>query len=372
MRILQIIPSLAKGGAERLVLNICNELSKRKGIEVKLITFKNLNTYSYLTKKIDYQVIISNFSPSILKKHKMDVSELQKQIELFKPDIIHSHLFESEMILSAINFNSSKYFVHFHDNMIQFHKIKLKDLFNKRKITNLFEKQIVLKSYKVKRPEIIAISNDSKTYIDKVLPNSLKKHLLLNAIDLERFNSVDLVEDSKRIVMIASLFEKKGHVLAIETIKELHNRGIVVYLDLLGEGPKKSELQDLIDKLCLNDYVIMHGNVDFPEDYLKNAFLYLHTAIYEPFGLVLIEAMASGLPVVATDAVGNRELIHDGQNGFIHHERDVKKIADSMEKIINDNELKNKLGEGGRKFSKKYGISDYVDKLLTIYGIKTP
>ena len=369
MKILQIIPSLAKGGAERLVLNICNEMHSRANVTVKLITFTELNLYTYLLGSIDYKIVPSKYTPSIFGKSTIDIEDLQREINQFQPDIIHSHLFMSEMILSAIDFSNCKYFVHFHDNMVQFDNLRFKDVFTKKKITNWFEKQIVLKSYNKKNTNFIAISNDSKQYIDTVFSDKFHKYLLNNAIELGRFNSIQLSDNTDRIVMIGSLFEKKGHVLAIETIKELHDRGLKIYLDLLGIGPKKQILQDLIDNFGLNDYIILHGNVDYPEEYLKESFLYFHTAIYEPFGLVLLEAMACGLPVVCTDAIGNRDLIVEGVNGYIHSDRNCKALADTIEKIQKDKILRERLGAGAKQFSQNFGIKEYVDSLLKIYAL---
>ena len=65
MKILQIIPSLAKGGAERIVLDTCIELSKREEIEAKLVTFHDKNAYSFLSEKIEHQIIESQVLPSL-------------------------------------------------------------------------------------------------------------------------------------------------------------------------------------------------------------------------------------------------------------------------------------------------------------------
>ena len=102
MRILHIIPSLNKGGAERLVLNICNELTNHPKVEVMLITFRAENAYQFLTETINWKIIPSSVSTSLSGKMNVNVSLLQKTIEEFKPDIIHSHLFETEIVVLLI------------------------------------------------------------------------------------------------------------------------------------------------------------------------------------------------------------------------------------------------------------------------------
>ncbi|MGQ0828894.1 MAG: glycosyltransferase [Bacteroidota bacterium] len=369
LKILQIIPNLSKGGAERLVLNICNEIAGRENYEILLVNFNSANEYEFLCEKINRKLCVSKVQPSITGKIIVELKELNEIINEFKPDVIHSHLFESEMVLSRINYKAN-YFVHFHDNMKQLKKNKLFDLLKKENIINFYEKKIILKSYKTKRPKIIAISKNTESFIRKNLPSTLSCFLLPNAIELKRFNSIALTEKTNRIVMIGSLKEKKGQDLAIKVIKELHNRGLKVYLDILGEGAERKSLQDLINGLDLQKYVILHGNVNYPEDFFKNAFLYLHTAKYEPFGLVLVEAMAAGLPVVSTDGKGNRELIVDGKNGFMSYSRNVEQIASLVENIIRDEKLRKDLSIYAKNYVKKFDIKDYVDKLLQLYQLK--
>ena len=115
MKIIHIIPNLKKGGAERLVQDICNYIFQNQLAEISLITF-----HKGVDIKFPFHVNIpSQFEPSITKKSKINVGELQKFIEHFKPNIIHSHLWESEMLLTNIKSENCIRFSHFHDNMVQ-------------------------------------------------------------------------------------------------------------------------------------------------------------------------------------------------------------------------------------------------------------
>lgn len=367
MRILHIIPSLNKGGAERLVLNICNELTNHPKVEVMLITFRAENAYQFLTETINWKVIPSRVSPSLSGKMNVNVLKLQKTIEAFNPDIIHSHLFETEIILSQINFSSTKYFVHFHDNMVQFENMTWKTIIAKHLFINYFEKRIVLKSYKKRIVCFIGISQSTFSYLQHVLPTTFQKIFFHNSIDISLFHPLDKIGNQLRISMIGSLVDKKGQALAIETLSELRKRGIDIHLDLLGEGPDRHKLESLVEEYELNDKIHIHGNVDHPEFILNNSFLYIHTAKYEPFGLVILEAMACGLPVVCTDGKGNRDLIQEGANGFMVWERDPKLLADKIELLINDVEKRKEMGIYARKFSEDFGIEQYVNKLIELY-----
>jgi glycosyltransferase involved in cell wall biosynthesis len=366
-KILFLIPSLAKGGAERLVLDICNEFQKRSEFKVKLITFHPKNEYQFLTKELDYSVVPSLYTPSLKGKSSVDIKCLQEEINKFQPNIIHSHLFETEMILSAIKYTNCKYFVHFHDNMKQFTKLRLNTLKSKEALTNYYERKIVLKSYKTKNVSFIAIAKDSQKFILKNLSKRYKNNLLHNAIDTNRFSKTVNEKHLDRLVIIGSLVDKKGQELAIEIINELHKRNQFVYLDILGEGPNRQKLIELIKRYNLENFICLYGNVDHPEEFLAKSTIYLHTAKYEPFGLVLIEAMASGLPVVCTNAKGNVDLIENGVNGYLVEERDAILIANKIEILLKDSSQRELISKNAKKYSSNYDIKNYVDRLIMLY-----
>lgn len=367
MKIIHIIPNLKKGGAERLVIDICNNLNKQKDCKVKLITFRHDNSYSFLTNDLDWEVIPSSVQLSITGKSFIEVKQLQKAIDSFQPDIIHSHLFETEMVLAHIELpKQTKRIVHFHDNMRQFRNFSFKTVFYKTFLTDFFEKRIVLKSYP-ENTSAIGISKNTYHYCKSVLPNKIKPELLHNAIDLTLFTKMINEFSSNQITLIGSLVENKGHELAIKTIKELKKRGIVVKLNCLGEGVERKKLEQLIIELDLENEVKLLGNIDTPESYLQQSFCYLLTSKSEAFGLTLIEAMACGLPVVCTDGKGNRDLIQEGVNGFMVWERDSKLLADKIEILLKNDAFREEMGKNARVFAQGFGIDQYVDKLLSIY-----
>lgn len=367
MKILLVIPNLKKGGAERLALNSVNSLQSASSVEVQLISFREENDYLFLTNTINWKVIPSKVIPSFSGKSLIDVQQLQDCIDTFQPDVIHSHLFETEMVLAHISLPAkTKRIVHFHDNMNQFRNFQLKTLFNKTYLTDFFEKRIVLKSYS-ENTTAICISKDAKQFADNVLPGSISKKLLHNAIDLVRFQPLDKQQKKNEITIIGSLVDKKGQQLAIDCVAELKNRGVELHLNILGDGLNRKALQNQIDQLSLQNFVTLHGNVEYPEQFLQSSSIYLHTAIYEPFGLVLIEAMACGLPVVCTDGKGNRDLIQEGENGFMVWERDPKLLADKIELLLKNETLLKEMGEKARVFAQGFGMEKYGSELLSVY-----
>ena len=366
MKIIQIIPNLKKGGAERLVLDLSIALNALPNIELVLLTFQEGNEYTFLSETIKHQFIPSSFTPSILGKPQTKIDELQKFINEFQPDIIHSHLFETEILLSQINYSSAKRFVHFHDQMPQFKKIQWSEIFKKNTWTNWYERNLVLSRYDKQKTLFIPVSNNTLQYIQKNLA-SFESTLLLNGINLKRFKNNPNSFNSNRISIIGSLVEKKNQVLAIKVLHELKIKGFEYHLDIIGDGPLKTELMNFVQQLSLESLVHFHGLQNHPEKFQNDSFLYIHTAKYEPFGLVLIEAMASGLPVVCTNGGGNAELIENGKNGYCLDEFNAKALAEKIIYLKEQKEVYENMKLEAINYAKKFDINEYTQKLLDLY-----
>src|SRR5687768_14162151 len=127
MRVLQVIFNLAKGGAERYCLNLCCELAKREEVEVMLVTMSPENTYSFLQLNFPHKMCNSRIVPSISGKSIIDTTEFEQIVEEFKPDIIHSHLFRSDMLAHEKYFPNVKYVTHCQDNMTELYNFKFSE-----------------------------------------------------------------------------------------------------------------------------------------------------------------------------------------------------------------------------------------------------
>lgn len=376
LKVLHIIPSLNKGGAERLALDICNELNKRKDVDVLLLSLSRKNEYKYLTEQINCLVCHAKIIPSIVRKENVELVELNKIILEYKPDIIHSHLFEAEIISRWKLIENLKYITHCHDNMKQFRNFSFKTLISKELITNFYEKQILLKRYKNCNNHFITISKDTEQYFKKTLPRSLSGNIrtLPNAINFHRFNNSEKINhelnknEFVKLISVGSLVDKKNQIFLVDVVKVLHFKNYKVQLDLLGDGQNKISIEKKIHEYNLQEYIFLRGNVSNVEDYLHESSIYVHSATYEPFGLVLLEAMAAGLPVVCLDGKGNRDIIEQSKNGFMIFEQNAELFAEKIIELIENKELYQTMSSYAVEFARKYDIKEYVDKLLVIYN----
>lgn len=373
LRILQAVYCLGRGGAERLSIDITNELNKRENIEALLISFNKTADYEYSTKNVNYRYCPSEVKLSIIGKNNYTLNNYTKLIEEFKPNIVHSHRYLSEVVTREIIFPEIAYFTHLHNNVEQFQKFSIKSLFDKEKLINYYEKKRMLKRYYKCQNNFIAISQDSYDYALKSLPKSLHNiKLLNNAINFKKFNAyshkrIINKHEEIRLISIGKLSDNKNHIFFINVIKILKDKGYNIVLDILGAGSNYQMLNNNIISENLENNIILRGNVDNVEEFLCNSHTYVHSSLHEAFGLVLIEAMATGLPCVALDAGGNRDIINNGENGYIVFDLSPVTFADKIIELIEQKETYDKIVENSLITAKEHDISKYVDKLLDYY-----
>jgi len=385
MKVLYVISSIAYGGgAERLMFDIYNELKRNKFLSIKLLILQNSEYYTRLNLpnadyfenelKNDPDVVMStsNLKLKILGKNEVDIKQFKDIIDDFKPDIIHSHMYAAELFSREYLSSTACYFTHVHDNMIQFENFKLKNLLKKKKITDYFEKLRISRKYKKVNNYFISISNNAFNYVKSTInPPKTNNILLNNAIKYSNyfFSKSRKIDSTKKInlVSVGNLVNKKNHIFLIEVAKYLKAHKILFEINILGEGVERQNLTSLIKNSNLEDYIFLRSIVTNVKNYLHNADIYLHAATYEPFGLVILEAMASGLPVICLNGKGNVGLNIEGKTGFMIDPANAEKFADKIIYLINNPEEYSKISEFCVNFSKDYDIENYCKKLVELY-----
>jgi len=184
----------------------------------------------------------------------------------------------------------------------------------------------------------------------KVLHNAV-----ITEEDIDRRPDVSLhpffQSGEKVILAIGSLHRRKGFHDLIEAVRLL-NESMPVRLIILGEGREKESLQNQIDSARLRDRIDLAGYCDNPFRFLQTADLFVLPSYFEGLPTVLIEALASGCPIVATDCVaGPREILQDGEYGFLVPVGNSEAIAARIEESLNTDSDYKKLWERARSFT---------------------
>lgn len=370
LRVLHLITDLGKGGAERFLIDLCAELQKRDDIEFVIGSLFSNNQYKHLTQ--EFPIVELGFQTFSFRK-KNECLGYKKLLEDFKPHVIHTHRFLAEFLSSYYVDPSIKYICHGHDNMIQFNSLSFP--LSKEKLIWWLEKQVLI-IQKYKRVPTVFIANSQNTFSFfqmKICHNQKKCSVKLLNIGFQwsRFykerNDYPSTERPLKIVNVGSFQKKKNQIFILEVAEALKAKGLSFEIHLLGDGEERSNVEAACKVKGLDQITYFHGNVDNVEEWLWNSHIYLHTAYYEPFGLVFLEAMAAGLPIVTLDGKGNRDLIHHGKNGFIFSEQSPDVFADTIIGIANNLEKYNLIRNTAQGFCKKYDIQEISRKHMLLY-----
>ena len=371
MRILHVIPNLLKGGAQRLAIDICNELAKKDNIECKLLVLSNgKNEFSYCTSNLEIIYCKVDFNLSLIKANKINIKEYDKIVEDLSPDIIHSHLYFAELICHENPKKTIKYISHLHSNNSVFERLTINSFFNFKFFYKIYEKQRLVKRYLKSDKKFISVSNDTFSFFNKNMQKFSKDLVSLsNSIDLSRFKQFSKKPPSHiiKLISVGNLLVKKNQIFLLDIVKYIKSKNYSVNLNIVGDGIEKKTIANKIDALNIKDNVILSGQKDIVEEELIKADFYVHSAPYESFGLVFLEAMASRLPIIALNASGNKDLLKNGVNGFIIDDQDPIFFGDIIIDLFCNKEKYQKISEQGFQTSLKYDLPNYLKNLLKIY-----
>ncbi len=156
--------------------------------------------------------------------------------------------------------------------------------------------------------------------------------------------------DDILFIMVASLTPVKGHAVLLNAMRDVMRRGFKAALLLVGDGPLGGELRARADELDLSSRVLFAGERDDVPCLLPLADIFLLSSVErEGLSIALVEAMAAGLPVIATRVGGNPEVVTDGTNGVLVPPNDSGSLAEAMIQLLLDAGLRNRMGRSGRE-----------------------
>ncbi len=221
---------------------------------------------------------------------------------------------------------------------------------------------------------LVAVSSDAAEVsrkIDKVSPRKLA--VILNGIDTAQyFNPLggrkEETDRPVRIGIVARLSPEKNHLALIKACRILQGQAIPFQLVIVGDGPLRQSLESEVAKLGLERQVSFLGVRHDIADILKTFDIFALSSHTEGISLTLLEAMASGLPTVATRVGGNSEVVEDGKTGFLVPPDSPEDLADKLKSLIDDKGLRMRMGlEGQRRVNQNFSILAAAEEYLALY-----
>jgi len=180
-----------------------------------------------------------------------------------------------------------------------------------------------------------------------------------------------------RFISIGRMVEKKGQIYLLQAFKEVLDRKIDAELTIIGAGPLKKKLIKTVDKLGISAKVDLIDKLSNDEvvDNLMSRNIYVQPSVaakngdQEGIPTAIMEAMACGLPIIATTHSGIPEIVKNNVNGILVPERNIEKLANVMEKLAKNPDLQKEFGNAGRKIvEEKFNIDKQIKKLEEVYS----
>lgn len=356
MKIVYLYPSLAIwGGIERVLIDKMNFLVRRYGYEVYMFTsdqgehpvpyelderihLMDLNIRFHLRYR--YKVPYRYYK--YLQQNRLYHQKLKEQLQKIQPDIIVSTSFQN--VFSLLQYKGSiPLIVESHNNFVHTD-------------TKVQQMRTLLNNYWIgKVNAVVTLTNGDADSWRRV---SNRVHVIPNIVSL---NDTGRYSDctEKRVLFVGRFSEQKGIGDLFAIWQQVYPKFPDWHLDLYGEGELWEMYKQKADALHIN--ITLHKPTSQIFDVYCHSSILVLTSVFEPFGLVMPEAMSCGLPVVAFDCpYGPASIITDGEDGFLIPHRDHRKFADKLCLLMDSQELRHQMGNKAVGSSKRFTADEIM------------
>lgn len=354
-RVMLVVQSLRVGGAETMVEALANALI-RHGCSIRVVVLQADETI------ISERLREAGVPLTMMGKHPgIDLSligRLAREMELFKPHVVHSHLPILHYVVPAANSAGVSVLVHTLHNIAQKEaRSRIKAAFNGR-------------CYRSGRVVPVALSEiNRQSIVERYHLKEADIPIVPNGIDLSRYErrSTFSVGEVFEVVNIARFEEAKNHAAIVEAAEILAQRGLKVKFHLYGMGSLQQQTADMVKTRGLSDAIVFHGVTDDVPAVLAGANAFVLPSLYEGMPMVLIEAMASGLPIVASRVGGIPDMVVDGDSALLCEPRGDS-IADELGRLIADKALRMRLGSAAMERSRLFDSDTMATRYISVYA----
>jgi len=364
IRVLNIIDTMSSGGVERRRLSMAKLLDKTT-FELKIICTNAVGSFPEEFKKHNVEIIEIGDLKSFL-----DIKQHQKVIKVineFKPHIIHGAVFEG-LTMAAIN--------GFYKSVPIIILEETSDPQNRSWRGNLLMKMLCLLADKV-----VGVSPAATNYLKTKINLSQSKVVLINnGVVIPETVSEEIKKNIKEkhhllnddiIIGSVGRMNSDAHKRFSDLINAfsiLARKNSNIKLVLVGDGPEKSNYENLVQTLGIQNQVVFAGYQNEIGNYYSIFDIFCLVSAFEAFGLVLAEAMLHKLPVIATNVGGMKYIVDDNTTGFLVEKFNINEIANALEILSLDKNKRGFFGENGyQKALENYTEEKYVESVKQLY-----
>ncbi|WKV08817.1 glycosyltransferase family 4 protein [Thermoanaerobacterium sp. CMT5567-10] len=365
IKVMHIIRA-AEGGMKKHLLSILLGLDKEK-YQLAVGCSFDKNTSDYLRKNgvLVYHVDICDGLN--VSKDANAIIRIRNMIKDFKPEIVHFHGAKASLVgrLACLGCNSKVVMtVHNFPEYRRMNKIKKRLYLGMNKCLNKRTNAIITVSEALK-----------KAIVDEENIDPEKVNVIYNCVDLSTYQDnpfldlrkeYNLESDTLLIGCISRLIPSKGVQDLIKALEILKGR-VKVFAFVAGDGPYLNYLQDMAKEAKLENIQFLGYRNDI-KDFLRNIDIFVLPSHSEGFGVSVAEAMALGVPVIATNVGGIPEIIKNNEDGIIVNPESPNDLANAIEILATNADLRNKFSKKGREYIvNNFSKEKMLNKIDTLY-----
>jgi glycosyltransferase involved in cell wall biosynthesis len=340
--------TLGQGGAERQLFYILKTL-RQHGANVRVLSLTAGEFWEEPIRRLGVPVIYVGASQSRLVRLLRILAELRKD----RPDILQAQ--------------------HFYVNLYTALAGRLLKVPNLGAVRNNAKKDLedvgeFFGQFSLHLPtQLVANSQNAIRNIAQMSASTVDTVLLPNVVDIDEFtySFSSSVSESIKILAIGRLVSQKRFDRFIAMIDKLPSKDRIDAL-IVGDGPEKAKLKKMASDLELYPGTVrFHESVPNVAPFYQQADIFVLTSDWEGTPNVILEAMASGIPVVATKVGGVPDIIQNAQNGFLVNSDDVNELVKVMNNLIENQSLRHEIGERGRSYVENHHALDLLPVFLS-------
>ena len=365
-------------GSDRSLLNLVKNLDKDK-FNITVILPEDGPLVDKINRFDNVEVIINELA--VLRRKNLSLSGMSQYFIMLIKSIKFINNLIKEKNIDIVYTNTSVIFA----GGISAKFCKVKSVWHIREIIkSKYERFIVSKIVNIFSDYIIA---NSKATAEAISKNKDKVKVIYNAIDIEKDINLEYIDEAYnevaatvvrsnnkiKVGMAGRINRWKGQKLFVDMAKLVSQDNDNVEFLIAGNVYKGEDyilddLKEYILESGVKDKIGLLGQVDNMNSFYKNIDIFILPSIQpEPFGLVVIEAMNNKLPVVATNHGGPVEIIENNIDGFLVDYKDAKEMAQVVNKLIKDKDLRNYIAANAeKKVKKQFNVNRYVDEISCI------
>jgi len=354
LTILYILPTFQRGGAETLLLQMVRYFVAQ-GHQVLVIALVRGGEMQKAFEQTGACVEVLN------KKTKLGLGIILRLIQYMKnvrPDVVHTHLFGADVwgglaakIMRVPVLLSTEHNINFYEGKVR--------MYVKRIILKCFDGVIVISqavgrhakdAYKVSRSHIFTI---------------------YNGVDLSQYSyrkDYQYFSDGVRMCIVARLHEQKGHTYLLDALSRLKAQYPRIGLDIYGSGPLEAKLRVHAKKAGVSELVTFKGTQPITDTLLHQYDLFVLPSVWEGLGIAVLEAQASGVPVIVSDVDGLSELVTDKKTGISVEAKNPAALAEGIRwAITHSSKLSQITAAARRQVEHTYSLDEMLKKYETLY-----